>query len=460
LKKIHLFLIILSLDQTIFAQTNNKFIVLSDIHFNPFVACDPNTVTCPVVNALNKADAKDWPNILEKYDTTVPQFYKETDYSLLKSTLHALSTVAAKKQPQFVLISGDFLSHNFKKTYQHYTNDVSSKDYQAFVTKTIQFLSTEFATSLPHTDVYSALGNNDSDQDDYYTIPHGVFLKTTAQSWAALIKNKDNRANFLQDFPTAGYYTVIAGPGKKLRIIVLNSTLFSKHAIGAPNQIKKAALQQLAWLNTQLNLATAQQQQVLLVFHIPPGINAFASVRKHPIRGVAMWKISFNEKFLLTLAEYSPHITGVLAGHLHSDSFQLFKTNNNSLLPINLTPAISPEFGNNPGFKVYSYNPKSLQLTDFTTYFYPLQEWPAASWQPEYDFNQVYQPQCKDCTLLQGMQQLTATNSLAQAYIKYYSVSQAAQPIAKGYWMPYYWCAITALTKKSYDPCVSSSRKL
>jgi hypothetical protein len=166
----------------------------------------------------------------------------------------------------------------------------------------------------------------------------------------------------------------------------------------------------------------------------------------------------YNERFLTLIRQYSTIISGILAGHIHADAFQLISTSiKNQPIPISYTPAISPIFGNNPGLKVYSYNPKSFQLLDFTTYSYSLNEFPHAKWRKEYSFNAAYQPHCQHCSLINGMLHLTKNNALARLYQKYYSVGRNAQPIVlNSAWVPYYWCNVSNLDWLSYKNCLAN----
>ncbi len=68
------------------------------------------------------------------------------------------------------------------------------------------------------------------------------------------------------------------------------------------------------------------------------------------------------------------------------DHFRLiFDKSHNPLAYVHITPAISPEFGNNPGFQVLTYDAGSFSVADFDTYYYD-----GAAWREEYDFDTTY----------------------------------------------------------------------
>ena len=81
------------------------FVVLSDLHFDPFY--DPL-----LVSDLVRADAADWQRLFERSAVEKLGAYGEdTPYPLLASTLRAAAGEAP--DPDFALITGDFLAHGF-----------------------------------------------------------------------------------------------------------------------------------------------------------------------------------------------------------------------------------------------------------------------------------------------------------------------------------------------------------
>src|SRR6185369_148613 len=86
-------------------QDTGTFVVLSDIHFDPLY--DPD-----LVPQLQAKDARQWQRIFESSKVTQLSAYgKDTNYPLLKSALSSLRF--RTPEPDFVLISGDFLRHKF-----------------------------------------------------------------------------------------------------------------------------------------------------------------------------------------------------------------------------------------------------------------------------------------------------------------------------------------------------------
>ena len=68
---------------------------------------------------------------------------------------------------KFITVSGDLIAHKFHCKFTTALPQASAEDYRAFVNKTIEFVIHELHAALPVAHVYAALGNNDSDCDDY-----------------------------------------------------------------------------------------------------------------------------------------------------------------------------------------------------------------------------------------------------------------------------------------------------
>src|SRR5437764_10595216 len=158
------------------------FLSISDIHFNPFA--DP-----AIVAKLEAADVSQWDAILAS--STVTAF--STYGSDINDPLFRSAVGAMKKEipsPAFLLISGDFLAHDFDKTYQQYATDKSQTAYTAFVTKTIAYVASTLRKAYPGVRIYPTLGNNDSDCGDYAVAPNGAFLTDFRDVWRPFVRSR------------------------------------------------------------------------------------------------------------------------------------------------------------------------------------------------------------------------------------------------------------------------------
>lgn len=450
------FLLCLTLISTVFAKELpnpiSKFMTIADIHFDPFASCAGQSQPCELINQLRTSDYQQWRPLLEK-DTKNKEiyYYHNSSYPLFKLALAEVTKVNLQDKPKFVLILGDFLAHDYRGQYTKYTGDKSRLGYQSFVKKTFQFLATEINKAFPQTDVYVVVGNNDSYTGDYSVIPRSGFFQDVAHAWADLIKNKTNKEHFLQFFPSSGYYAVTVPGHEDQRILILNTVLFS--AKGVPNQ-RTAAQAQLTWLKEQLLYAQQHRQHVILAYHIPVGIDVYATLKNALKEITEFWRQEYRKEFEAIIAQNPGTVVAILPAHIHMDAFQIIALKNNKKVPVIFTPSISPIFGNNPGFKVFTYEERSFRLVDFDTYYYPLNR---QAWEKEYTFNHIYQPECHPCKLVHGMAQLTINNELADAYKKFYATGDNSQPItSENAWLPYYWCGIWSIARNDYVRCMQA----
>lgn len=439
------FLLIFTHSVSAVEDNSADFVSLSDLHFNPYDSCS-NTSPCALVDELRTTPVAAWEGILAKHQTSPNTYGADANYPLLKQALHAAAKTVSNKT-RFVVVSGDLISHNYNKLFSQYSSDKSDAAFQSFVKKTIEFVTDELDQAFPHQDVFVALGNNDAYAgDNSYDGTH-QFYQDSALIFGQLIRDEATRKTMQQQFAEAGYYAVDVPHQPDLHLIVLNTILFSKKGFG--EGIDQAAKAEMAWFDKELQ---QNNKKTLILMHIPPGIDVFSSVKLSPFTVVELWKPGYTQQFLAELQQHSAQIVGLLAGHFHMDSFEVLVKD---AIPLVITPGISPLFGNNPSFKVMTYSTTSLNLQDFVTYFDKLND--SSGWELEYSFNKVYQSDCNDCLLVNGMNQLQKVGVLANQFQAYFAAGADAQPITKDQkWLPYYWCAIHHITKEDYLNCVTT----
>ena len=143
----------------------------------------------------------------------------------------------------------------------------------------------------------------------------------------------------------------------------------------------------MAWLHQQLVTAKEQKQDIILAFHIPVGVDIYATLQNMLTKVVMYWKPVYSDAFQAELKKFRSVVREVLPAHIHMDAFQLVMVNQLGGIPVSFTPSISPIFGNNPAFKVFSYRSETMNLTQFETYFYSLKNPKNSGWQKEYSLN-------------------------------------------------------------------------
>ena len=108
-----------------------------------------------------------------------------------------------------------------------------------------------------------------------------------------------------------------------------------------------------------------------LLMHIPPGINSFNSAQVVLAGGtpVAFWQPELTSRFLQLVQRHRRVLRMAFAGHTHMDDFRVIRTAGAPDLACKIAPAISPIYGNNPGYQVYEYVRKTGVVQDYRTYY-------------------------------------------------------------------------------------------
>ncbi len=427
------------------AGKQGTIISVSDIHFDPLLTTDK-----AVADKIKNSGCLRWREIYSSSsDKHISPVGEETNYGLLASTLVQMKR--ACPAPDFILFSGDLLAHKFGKYRREIFSD-NEWAFRAFVKETLKFIGIEFHRTFPHAHVVFTLGNNDS-YEDYGIEPNGSFLHNTMNLYFThYLKAEPARLNsFASTFKSGGNYAFPPTVSSANRVLSINDVFFSER-----NGYNDYGWQQLKWLEKQLKAAKKKKQNVWIVLHIPPGVDTWSTLKRG--HTVAFWDAlhkdkdsrTFTDKFQELVQAYSPIIKGIFSGHTHMDHFRLiFDKSLNPLAYIHITPAISPEFGNNPGFEVLTYDTGSFSVVDFDTYYYD-----GAAWKEEYDFDRTYGKSAYDASNLAAIyNHLSDDLTLRRSFVDCYDVhNQQLNPITDSDWKVY-WCGIGSLTDDDFNAC-------
>lgn len=446
--------IITALSLTIIAcnGAGRKILWFSDIHFNPFY--DPEIVTL-----LAEKDVSDWDNLFEASaaHTTLPALGKTANRAMIESTLQEMRTQCP--DADFIIFSGDFLTHDFPDTYQSLTGDTTQEGLHRFIDKTIAYIVTRFELYFPSIPVYFCLGNNDTYKEDYVMEENDAFLKNTAPVFAdAFFKHRPNIDSFKTQYPVGGYYRVKVPGIPDRQILILNSTFFSEKY---PRTDNDPAAAQLDWLEAQLR---DSGKKTWIVMHIPPGIDVFATLKANKDRPdinrvVSLIQQQHLARFIDIIDTRGSGIKAVLAGHIHRDSFRLLytdteKTDLSPSATILLTvPAISPVYYNNPGFAIITYNPRCFTLKDYETRYIDVHQG-RDSWQQGYVFSDAYGERAllpeNMHRLWQSLQTDAGKRDLFMRAYDAFSAGEVKEDTFK-----YYWAAAAYLYPDDYRSIVN-----
>src|SRR5271166_4518680 len=384
------------------AASRDKFLIVSDIHFNPMA--DPT-----LVPELAAADPGQWEAILQRTQPTAFSPYgQDTNWWLLQSALDQMRKTLP--HPAFVMYTGDLLAHSFPRTYRNAAHDADPEHYRAFVLKTVEFLALEFRKRFPDTKVLLTPGNNDEDCGDYSIAAGGAFLSDTAEL-ARDLAGAD--AAFTSDWKALGSYNVPHPTVAGVRILSLNSIFFSNkyHATnfskGCATVESAAASDLFNWLKANLAAAQQAKQKVWLMFHIPPGIDGYATTHNYSAQAqgtgdsanvscnpiVPMWVPTWTQQVDVLLEEFHSTVIASFAGHTHNDDFRLVNAAGVNKSFVMIDPAVSPIYDQNPGFRVVMFDRGGL-LTDQVTYYLTNLKQASSKgrrrWKKEYQFTREW----------------------------------------------------------------------
>lgn len=436
------------------ATPEAKFIWLSDLHFDP-------TANPELVDALSGADVEEWPRILNSgADKQFSHYGQDTNWALLASSLDAIRKTAS--DAQFTIVTGDVLAHDLRDKFQKSAKEHDDASFGRFIDKTMAVVAGQLAAIVPGKPVLFTLGNNDSACGDYELQPRGSFLKN-AEPWIAKLLGPLGDSASESDWTALGSYSVPHPALQNYRVIAVDSTFLSpkyKDACGAGQPDPGA--EEMQWLERKLAEAKTQHKKVWLIFHIPPGIDGYAS--SHPKHGappnqtVGMWNPAYTADFENLLKRYRNTVTISFAGHEHTDDFRLIDRS-----VVLMTPGVSPLVGQNPAFRVVTFGTDGT-ISDESTYYLSnldkVNQGVPPEWKLEYSFAQAWGVPRLDFKSFRHLYREVETKPDAeQRWFTFYSVSHAEGNAITKQTFPWVFCASGNADAAKYRTCVAKMRK-
>ena len=429
------------------------FLVLSDIHFDPFA--DPS-----LVPRLDSSSLDSWLAILQKgASTKVAGYGSDSNFALASSAIDTAASLGVKFD--YVLHAGDYLSHDFPMNYQAYAGP-TQQGLDQFAIKATQFVGQMMQKKLGPAPIIGAMGNNDSACGDYSIAPNSPYIAGIQRQWETLANQSDQYPNFA----VGGYYKIPHPKVTNLDIIVLNDVFWASNYVDSCNSKggdPGAAM--LSWLDFQLYATQQAGRKAQILMHEPPGINAYSTARNAGTcqeKVTPFWNPNAVAGFRALILKYPGIVTQNFAGHTHMDGFTVTSDNNGSpVLATHITPSISPIFGNNPAFTVYYYERSTGNVLDSATYYLSnLNRAQSGSeppqWRLEYIFAQAYgqngQPILSATGLADLAQRLDANKTLRATFIRQYPASSATNPINSDNWQAFS-CALKTTDISDFTTC-------
>jgi len=439
-------------------QSKLPLLIISDVHFTPFY---DTTIFDDLVNS----PVEEWADLFESSTVTdLSSWGQETNYPLLKRALTAASRSVGEGQA--VIFPGDILAHQFPEKFFKLYGEEDYDALRSFVYKTVVFFATQVRERMGSVPVMFTLGNNDSYAGDYLLVPGGAFLADTAEAfYNTFLLGWADRKSYFSTYPAGGYF-VAEPPGAKVLFVCVNSILFSNHRTeGCTDSTDNAATTQLAWLEKVLEKAYADQKKVFMVTHIPTGMSIYSTVQTYmdasgKISGAdVFWKESCQNRFLEICRKYESVIEIIFSGHTHMDEYRLILDHDDEAYkPIMVTPAVSPQFGNNPAFKVLTLAGEDWEPLDYRSISCDL-NLSSPDFSTYYVFSEAYSTEMPlEESLVDLFPKMKNNDSDRKNYARfYYSGHDDANIIDDTTW-PAYWCGIGRMNRGEYIECVNGYR--
>ncbi len=437
-------------------ESKLPLVIFSDVHFTPFY-------DATIFNDLVNSPVEEWADIFQRSSVTeLSSWGQETNYPLLIRVLDAASRSVGEGQA--VIFTGDILAHNFPETFFELYGEEDHDALRSFVYKTVVFFATQVRERLGNVPVMFTLGNNDSYAGDYLLVPGGAFLADTAEAfYDTFLLGWADRKNYFSTYPAGGYF-VAESPGAKVLFVCLNSILFSKHRTdGCTDAPDNAATIQLDWLEQVLEKAHTDKKKVFMVSHIPTGMSVYSTVQKYMDASgkisdaQVFWTESCQTRFLEICRKYESVIEIVFSGHTHMDEYRLIPNRDGEACKATIvTPAVSPQFGNNPAFKVLTLRGEDWKPLDYRSVSCDL-NLSSPDFSTCYVFSEAYSTEMPlEESLVALFPKMKNNDGDRKNYARfYYSGHDDANIIDDTTW-PAYWCGIGRMDRNKYIECVNN----
>jgi hypothetical protein len=419
------------------AETPAPWLFTSDIHLNPFD--DP-----ALADKLADMPIEQWDEIFDADPQPPSPYLSDTNPALFRTALAAMK--AQVPNPAVVVIPGDFLAHTFHTKWSRAIKLPKHADdfaFYAFAAKTIAYLAHEFDQTFPSAQFVITLGNNDSAYGDFDIQPNSPFLDAFAKAWEPLVDRNGRAPDFAVDAPIDGNYVTTLPNGT--HVVVVNSNVWSPEAKSfdqSDGTASHAALDGMTWFEKAV-AASPKGARTWAVMHVPPGIDAFSSLRSGTPE--AFYSPALLARFRAVRAADGMPLGLIVAGHIHNDGFRIVDQT-----PLIFVPSISPNHANNPSFEVVHVDATTGGIADYAVYAFAEKQFML-----EYSFNSRYGLHGFSVASLTTLQQHLASDpALRAAEASYYVSGSPMTPITATNWRTF-WCANQTLDPMGFHTCLT-----
>jgi len=349
---------------TIFSA--NKFLHITDIHYDPLYTTDSPTKCVLGSTGLGCCHQYDIPLKNSNPANRWGNYDCDTPYTLIDGTLQWIhdNFYNTENSIDFIIYTGDSASHH------DFSNTPS------VVKTSISNINSLFQQYFPKIPIYNNLGNHDTWPIDQTTpIEYNKLLEFIANLW-----NTDINDITSINIQKGGYYSLDLNNSTKL--ISFNSIFYDGHNLFKHKNLQTDA--QIIWLRSILDKARLNRQTIWFISHIFPTAGESTNEYNTIIKQI-MW-------------DYRDIIKYQWWGHSHNDQFILYQntdSNTNQITSFSagmVSPSIMPD-KRFPAFRIYDYNSSTFDLIDYTQYYCNLTDViikDKMSYSKQYSFKELY----------------------------------------------------------------------
>lgn len=353
---------------------------------------------------------------------------RDTNAALLESALAEMQRLAP--HPPVVVMAGDFLAHHFKRANSG---------------PTMIALARRFDRAFPRAQFVIALGNEDSDCGDYAVTPNSAFLRTVATAWAPLVNRNRAAPDFTRTFPRDGFYTAklpIAG----VWAVIVDDTFWS--AVYHDSCALRTNPTPASFAELDRALQPGGDERRWLVMHIPPGIDASSTdYLVHHLAIVPFLRPAPRDRLLEVVGDPARHVEVVITGHVHRFSYRIIPRRDGGAVPLLVSPAVSPIYGNSPSFLTVEVGTNGV-ITNLEEHSYY-----DRSWHDVGGLGTLGASEFSGAALVNLQRRLERDPALRQTFATLYMGAAPYRASDTRYWRSY-WCASTEFTSTSFRDCL------
>ena len=352
----------------------------------------------------------------------------DTNAALLDSLLREMHRIAP--DPPVIVMAGDFLAHHFKS--------------QTAVPTMVE-LARRFDRAFPHAQFLIALGNEDSPCGDYAVPANSSFLRAVTTAWAPLVNRNGAAPDFKRTFVHYGFYTAKL-PLSNVRAVVVDDAFWSALYHDGCRAGGNPTMRSLAELAAAVPASGTERRW--LVMHIPPGVDAQSTVtRAHHLAIVPFLRPSPRDDVLRLIADPARRIELVITGHVHRFGYRIIDRGSAAPVPLLVSPAVSPVFGNLPSFLTADVAPNGVIRN--------LEEHSLVDrrWQDIGGLGTLGVSEFSGRALLELQRRLERDPALRDKFGALYMGDSREREIDAEHWRPY-WCAASEFTSTGFRDCL------